>query len=396
MKTILYLGNTYCSNIVELKSIIDMSPAQNSLLGKELLCALKDGTIERWLNEGNEEEQSLANDLHQIQSGSSDSDLLKKLGDCFKSEYKTQKFNISDFIVLQTVNVTIGDKPSHNMGSEGNYITVSERETVKIRFIFKFKVEKTIGEKFCLYMRLIRGDELKIETKKQDYNLRELTSTLEVSFELSYDGKEVDYTTIPKIELSSMLMGQESILWFTRISSHECVDLGLPSGLKWATCNVGADNPEDYGDYFAWGETETKSEYVGSNRKTWNKNIGDISGKEEYDVARKQWGITWRMPTEKEFEELLNECKWHWIKNNGKNGFKVTGSNGNSIFLPAAGCRRGGSSLRNAGADGRYWSSTPYKSDSNYAHRLFFNGNAHYVDWSGLRRDGQSVRPVSE
>ena len=100
MKTILYLGNTYCSNITELKSIIERSPAQDSLLGKELLCALKDGTLSRWLNEGNDEEQSLVDMLPTIQAGSSDSDLLKKLGECFNSDYKTQKFNITDFIVI--------------------------------------------------------------------------------------------------------------------------------------------------------------------------------------------------------------------------------------------------------------------------------------------------------
>ena len=176
------------------------------------------------------------------------------------------------------------------------------------------------------------------------------------------------------------------------INNHAYVDLGLPSGLKWATCNVGAETPEDYGDYYAWGETSTKSEYTEENSLTYGKSMSDISGNITYDVARKKWGSSWRLHTWSEFAELMEECKWTWTTQNGKHGYKVTGPNGNSIFLPAAGYRYG-SSLSCAGGNGCYWSSTP--GGTNNASSLYFNSSSHYTSWVD-RYYGHSVRPVSE
>ena len=123
-----------------------------------------------------------------------------------------------------------------------------------------------------------------------------------------------------------------------RINGHEYVDLGL--SVRWATCNVGANNPEDYGDYYAWGETKTKKEYTEENCETY-KNIGDIKGTSR-DVAHVRWGSPWRMPTEEESQELIDNCDWEWTTLNGVEGSKVTSrKNGNSIFLPAAGWRYG-------------------------------------------------------
>ena len=179
-----------------------------------------------------------------------------------------------------------------------------------------------------------------------------------------------------------------------KYKGHPYVDLGLPSGLKWATCNVGAETPEDYGDYYAWGETSTKSEYTEENSLTYGKSKSDISGNITYDVARKKWGNSWRLPTRSEFEELRKKCKWIWTTQNGVWGYKVTGPNGNSIFLPAAG-HSGGSSLYIAGEYGFYWGSTPYASDTDCAYFLYFNDGYRYTDW-GRRFRGRSVRPVSE
>jgi uncharacterized protein (TIGR02145 family) len=113
-----------------------------------------------------------------------------------------------------------------------------------------------------------------------------------------------------------------------------------------------------------------------------------------YDVARAKWGGSWRLPTKKELEELENNCKWKWTTQNGKKGFKVTGPNGKSIFLPAAGYRIG-SSLYGAGEEGYYWSSPPYVSNDDGAYRLYFRSSYRNVSWN-YRHSGQSVRPVSE
>ena len=173
---------------------------------------------------------------------------------------------------------------------------------------------------------------------------------------------------------------------------HEWVDLGL--SVKWATCNVGTSSPEGYGNYYAWGETSTKSTYSESNSVTYGKGFSDIKGNYQYDAARANWGGSWRMPTKAELQELKNNCSWKWTTQNGVKGYKVTGPNGNSIFLPAAGCR-GGSSLYDAGSGGYYWSSTPRESDSRNAWYLYFDSSVYFMG-SYSRDDGRSVRPVIE
>ena len=209
-----------------------------------------------------------------------------------------------------------------------------------------------------------------------------------------------------------------SILFFMRPSEsdttrydngHGYVDLGLPSGLKWATCNVGASSPEDYGDYYAWGELSTKEEYTESNCSTYKEHIGNISGNPQYDVARKKWGGSWRMPTRAEFKELIDNCTWEWTTKGGHNGYKVTGPSGNSIFLPAAGDRLGADTLtedpaagfrlvadtHSAESYGFYWSATPYEGGTEDAYRLLFRSDFGRVFWYDRSR-GHSVRPVSE
>ena len=176
------------------------------------------------------------------------------------------------------------------------------------------------------------------------------------------------------------------------INGYDYVDLGL--SVVWATCNVGASNPENIGDYYAWGETETKESYDKDNCETYGLDIDDIGGTDR-DVAHVKWGGTWRMPTEDEFEELIDYCTWTWTTLNEMNGYKVTSMiNSNYIFLPAAGWRSG-TSLRDAGSDGDYWSSTPYEGNTQNAYGLYFSSDGH--DWYWYYRNyGLSVRPVSE
>lgn len=192
--------------------------------------------------------------------------------------------------------------------------------------------------------------------------------------------------------------------------TYEAVDLGLPSGIKWATCNVGATAPEEYGCYYAWGETEEKPNYEwstyihcnGSNStitKYCNKsNFGTVDENEvlvpEDDVAHVNWGGSWRMPKKEEQDELRDNCTWVWTSVNGVNGYKVTGTNGNSIFLPAAGYRVGKDISEN-GKNGYYWSSTMFATLCYNAYALrFYKGTATWG--SRLRYYGQPVRPVCE
>ena len=180
---------------------------------------------------------------------------------------------------------------------------------------------------------------------------------------------------------------------------HE-IDLGLPSGTKWACSNVGATKPEEYGGYYAWGETEEKSYYDWStyihcdgSSETCHNLGSDISGT-EYDVAHVKWGSDWVMPTHDEQMELLNNCTSEWTTLNGVEGRKITSKiNGNSIFLPAAGYRWYGD-LYYAGEGGYYWSSTQDPDRSDYAYGLYFYSGGTYWFHYGGRLYGRSVRPV--
>ncbi|MBR5716410.1 MAG: hypothetical protein IKX59_07455 [Bacteroidales bacterium] len=178
----------------------------------------------------------------------------------------------------------------------------------------------------------------------------------------------------------------------------EAIDLGLPSGTKWASWNVGSSAPWEYGDYFAWGETESKEDYSWSTYKYCDdsystcQHIGvEIAGT-KYDVAHVRWGGSWRMPSLEDVKELISCCSRMWIKQNGVFGTLVIGPNGASIFLPAAG-HRWQDNLINEGLIGCYWISTLYPYHEYEVYNLSFNSGYWY--WTNNYRSyGFSVRPI--
>lgn len=170
---------------------------------------------------------------------------------------------------------------------------------------------------------------------------------------------------------------------------YEYVDLGLPSGTLWATVNIGANSPEDYGQYFAWGELEEKTDYSTQAYLYYNgsyENIGTDIANTEYDVAKYLWGNGWHMPTYNQIQELMKNCSWTRTTQNDISGYLVKGSNNNSIFLPCGGFKNG-SGDQYIGTMAYYWSSTS-------------NGSTAYCVWDGpywycnYRRDGMPIRPV--
>ena len=194
--------------------------------------------------------------------------------------------------------------------------------------------------------------------------------------------------------------------------AHDYVDLGLPSGTLWATCNLGADNPEDYGDYFAWGETAPKQQYDWTTYKWGGYDSGGAFHLDKYntdsqygpidnnleldpvdDAAYVNWGSSWRMPTMGQQQELVEECAWLWTTRNGVNGYMITGPNGNTMFLPASGAYRE-NMVWWEGNNGHYWSNTlyDYAPFNSYCIQFF---SASYSNWYADRRsEGRSVRPV--
>ena len=184
------------------------------------------------------------------------------------------------------------------------------------------------------------------------------------------------------------------------INGHKFIDLGLPSGLLWAETNVGASSSIGYGDYFAWGETETKSSYSWSTYAMGNK-YNSTDGKTtldaEDDVATVQWGEGCRMPSRAEFQELYDKCDWSWksdYQGTGVSGYLVTGPNNHTIFFPASGHRQ--DDIYGRGSIGLYWSSSLVSSNTGNAYDHYFSSGDIYPSGNNHRYFGFPVRPVAE
>ena len=191
------------------------------------------------------------------------------------------------------------------------------------------------------------------------------------------------------------------------LAGHDWVDLGLPSGTKWATCNVGANSPEEFGDYFAWGEPSTKVNYEwttysmckGSDNtliKYCNvSKYGDNDFTDKLttlesadDAATASWGKEWRIPTSDELQELLDKCTWTWKDN----GYEVKGVNGNTIFFPLPGSKSG-QALFDDGKRAHYWSNLVHPDYPCYAYDIYLDSTSHKMNYED-RNYGNSIRPV--
>jgi hypothetical protein len=211
---------------------------------------------------------------------------------------------------------------------------------------------------------------------------------------------------------TTVTVNGDQLVSYEYITKHEYTDLGLTSGTLWANTNVGADSPEGYGDYFAWGETKgfysgkdyfdvSTYKYCNGSETTMIKyctesEYGEVDNKTELDLeddaAYVNWGSDWQMPSDAQWTELRTECTWEWTTLNEVYGRKVTGPNGNYIFLPATGyCLN--NTVSYLGAGGRYWSRTLYPGYSNCACRMRYN-KKEVLRRNGHRYYGFSVRPV--
>ena len=228
---------------------------------------------------------------------------------------------------------------------------------------------------------------------------------------INVDNADVDGDGIVSISDVTDLIDVILLSSLTPADNHDWVDLGLPSGTIWATRNVGASSPEDYGDYFAWGETEPKDYYDWNTYKWCNGNLktltkycnssffgynGFVDNKTELDAADDAACAHYpggRMPSREQIQELFQCCSWQWTQRNGVNGRLFTGPNGNTMFLPAAGYRWY-DSLDFAGSHGFFWSRTLYSSCPIFAYYLDFSSE--YVGWdlNDYRTIGHTVRAV--
>ena len=187
----------------------------------------------------------------------------------------------------------------------------------------------------------------------------------------------------PEVKINTTVADTDSI----ENIEYTWIDLGL--SVKWATCNIGASTPEEYGDYFAWGEIENDEQY-NKNSYTCKTNRSQLDSTQ--DAATAQWKHPWRMPTNAEMQELKDKCKWLWLKVNGVYGYKVVGDNGNSIFLPANGYYMNKNNIYQ-GTDGFYWSSNISKISSDEAYSFEFD-SSNFSSFSRSRYHGMGIRAV--
>ncbi len=225
-----------------------------------------------------------------------------------------------------------------------------------------------------------QDDEL--EWSSSDESVASVTQSGRVK--AKHPGKTTIEVTYAKFDISAKCYVEVTY----DLNGHEYVDLGLPSGNLWATMNIGASSPEDYGCYFAFGETKTKSSYTEGNYSYYSS--ANILAPQN-DAAHVNWGGIWRMPTRAEFSELTERCTWTWSSKGGHDGYFVTGSNGNSIFFPHAGYYDG-SSVKDYF---RYWSSTYSDTYSGYIYGYYlckFSDGPNTDDSRGAY--GLPIRPI--
>ena len=220
------------------------------------------------------------------------------------------------------------------------------------------------------------------------------TTQLFYADEIDYiDFSDGTMTVYPK-QGGRQQFSKDDVQWVSfSADEHEAIDLGL--SVRWATCNVGAKDPQDFGRLYAWGEVAIKTSYTESNYKYYNEYQYEYIGTNicgtRYDVARQQWGGKWRLPTRSEVSELTSRCTWTADEVEGVAGYRVTGPNGNSIFLPSAGYKTGSTRMEK-GTGGYYWTGSLDRQTPSAAYNLNFRG---YDDeWSANRAYGFSVRAV--
>ncbi len=311
-------------------------------------------------------------------------------------------FEKEDVVMLQK-----GERKSLNIELEPAFGFITVKTTPSGADVYVD--DKLVGKTPYLSEVIKRGMH-KITVNKEGYETSVQRVNINVNEESNVEFELVEgESSMPVQQVVAQQGNGVAVMAVNTIDGHEYVDLGLLSGTLWATCNVGADSPEGYGNYYAWGETTCKGAYdwetykwCNGSAKTLTKyctksNCGTVDEKTvlelEDDAAHANWGGGWRMPTEEEWRELMDRCTWTWTAQNGVKGRKVTGPNGKSIFLPAAGYYDDGS-LLSVGIYGIYWSSSIITDHPFNAFSLNFHSKNLYIYRLHSRCRGRSVRPV--
>ncbi len=353
----LYINNSFCAGFQELKKLLsDPNNQKNKKFRNEVLAFFRDDVLEKWLMHHGIKE----NELHLPDKECTD-DV------CFKSLVKAitgmqidsdicSKFNeIGELIRVESEGL------SYPIDNGIVYIDTKDDDNVSLKVVFKCL--KPENNEFSL----------SLGTQKCVKNWKDFNRGQEVVYEFH----------AKKDETYSLIEGANNHICEIGINPDKCVDLGLPSGLLWATCNIGATSPEESGDYFSWGGIDVQDSYI-----TYNSYCGDSYEEltckgvlsngvlaSSYDVATKKMGRGWRMPTANEFNELINECSWEWTNIGKVYGYLVKSKkNNNWIFFPAAGYFYE-QSQKYVNGSGHYWSSSVDTNSDDYSMSLHISYN---------------------
>lgn len=283
-------------------------------------------------------------------------------------------------IVQAQKNAIVLSKDSYDFGMDGGEIVVDVASNIE----YETKID-------CSW--ITQKSTRALTSRQLTFSVSAMSQTQERTATISFESKETG--VVQRIAIKQAVQD---------INGHEYVDLGLPSGTLWATCNIGASSPDGYGDYYSWGETKNKSSYDSSTSTASGRSTSDLKSSgvidanfnltKNYDVAAKNWGGSWRMPTIDEIEELLHNCSWSRESVNGVLGHRVKSMrNGKSIFLPFVGWISG--NKVNSKEYGFYWSSTSAPDDSYQAYNLQFYDYGHSNSYRESRSKGCCVRAVS-
>lgn len=333
--SILCINGKYLSCLEELREILERTSELGNISTNEILASVRDGAVTNWLKDGNEKERRMAEKLS-------------------KRELAHDK--MKDHMLLNYVKSIICEKQVESIEGLGRDISISEfkyrgidgkcKETKDNRIYdygegiailsFGLKSKKAINIDVCIKLDITSREG---EVHKELIENMDMSESDEKAYLVSFSFeliKDIEYELI----LSS---GQYQLATYTlinkpSINGHVYIDLGLPSGTMWATCNIGAFNPEDKGCYFAWGETEPKKECDNQSYKSTFYNKDKLNDKN--DVAVLKWGRGWKVPSREIFIELITYCIWEWTSYNGVNGYLIKSrTNDKYIFLPAVGCQ---------------------------------------------------------
>lgn len=296
--------------------------------------------------------------------------------------------------------------------NEENFISVTTLDAVITEegITFKGKTNKKVFDEAGFVLKIDGRDENLIEVEDSHDGMMEVTLPFVYEYEdywgdkrqINLQGQVVKYSAFVSEDWDKEY-GVQKELFVPIITCMDYVDLGL--SVKWATCNVGATKPEEYGLYFAWGETLPKEEYHWSNYKWCNDGYAEDLTKycsmvdekthldSEDDAATVNMGDNWRLPTIEEQQELIDECTWTWTTLNGVEGYNVEGPSGNSIFLPTAGYMYGGG-LENVDRVGAYWSNSLDLEYQKNAYNIYFSSDYEGRDYNYTRFCGFPVRGV--